>query len=97
MPRPRCRARLHRGRLRRGEIAEWSQGEGEHPVQPLSGTMMKRPSGANTASCGLEGLSPNEEDEPYITAAADRLSGTLPERVSENEVTAVMGCRAAKC
>ena len=32
------------------------------------------------------GLAPDEEDEPYMAVAADRLSGALPERVSENEL-----------
>ena len=32
------------------------------------------------------GLAPDEEDEPYMAVATDRLSGALPERVSENEL-----------
>ncbi len=41
--------------------------------------------GDNLAGAAL-GLAPDEEDEPYMAVAADRLSGTLPERVSENEL-----------
>ena len=33
-----------------------------------------------------QNTSPDAEDEPYLTVAADRLSGELPERVSENEL-----------
>ncbi len=32
------------------------------------------------------GLAPDEEDAPYMAVAADRLAGSLPERVSENEL-----------
>ena len=32
------------------------------------------------------GLVPDEEDGPYMTVAADRLSGALPDRVSENQL-----------
>ena len=42
------------------------------------------------------GLAPDDEDEPYMAVAADRLSGALPERVSENELMRRYGLSRGK-
>lgn len=53
-------------------------------LEPNRGFFLVK-SGDDLAGAAL-GLAPDEEDEPYMAIAADRLAGTLPERVSESEL-----------
>ncbi len=52
--------------------------------QPNCGFFLVK-GGDDLAGAAL-GLAPDDEDVPYMSVAADHLSGTLPERVSENEL-----------